>query len=369
MGALEDIGAKGETLYASLVSSIAKDIENKEAPRVPFLDDFRIGFEVTGGGKKAADAWKEKALEEDSAFRKNFFDSGFLTIFDLIDSIPAINIIAPITDPTSALLPITNAITDILAGLGIENPNQFFLTKIDQIIKKKEELLGAISKLKETGEDAIEEGIQELAEIFNEIDPDLSIETLKSKVQEKIEDIKSAFIPEVELPEPPYFQLPDISDLKSFGLSFFNFPIPEIEGIDPSDVIELYFNFDLEIPPIGVIFVEIAKVKIKMLLELAAGIPPFLKTAIDKIKELFPLNFNLKEIIKAVFDAVVNTFFDKLLQSDKIKKLIEKASTMVYIINNFIKSLVIGLVVSIVGVIFGKGLIMKSTAIALGLLK
>jgi len=102
-------------------------------------------------------------------------------------------------------------------------------------------------------------GSHVLAEILNEIDPRLSKETIVNKVNDKIQDIKSILaIPEIELPEPPYFSLPDLSDLKSFGLSFFEIPAPEIEGVSPEDIIETFFNFESDIPPIGALFVEIA---------------------------------------------------------------------------------------------------------------
>jgi hypothetical protein len=377
MGVLiDDIGLdpEEENFYTSTVLSIADDIEFKRSPGIDFLG-LSIGFDVEGGGKENADKWKEKALEEDSDFKKIFFDGGFTPIFSLIDSIPDVNVLSAVgvSDPTSALLPLTNTITGILANV-TDTPNQFFLTKLDDIIDKKEELLDALNKLKESKESKIQEGIEKLAEILNEIDPRLSKETIVNKVNDKIQDIKSILaIPEIALPEPPYFSLPDLSDLKSFGLSFFEIPAPEIEGVSPEDIIETFFNFESDIPPIGALFVEIAKVKIQMLIEMAAGIPPFIKSAIDKIKEMFdPTNsikFTIKGVIKAVFDAVVNTFFDKLLQSDKIKNLIEKASTIVYVINGLIKTLIGSLVVSIIGVLFGKGLIMKSTAIGLGLLK
>lgn len=371
----DDIGLdpKKESFYKAIVLSTAEDIEQKSSPRVDFLD-LNIGFEVEGGGKDNSDKWKEEALKNDSGFKKNFFEGGFTPIFDLIDSIPAINILKslpiPITDPTSALLPITNTITEILATV-TDTPNQFFLTKLDEIIGKKEELLEALNKIKESGDDVVQEGIEELADVLNEIDPRLSKEEITSKVNDKIQDIKSVLsIPEIELPVPPYFDIPDLSDLKAFALSFFNLPIPEIPGVDPSDIVETFFNFNLELPPVGVLFLEIAKVKIQMLIELASGIPTFLIAAIDKIKEMF-LNgtFSIKNVIKAVFESVANVFFDNLIKSDKIKKLIESATTIVYVINSLIKTLVSSFVVSIMGVLFGKGLIMKSTAIGLGLLK
>lgn len=377
MGALKDIGLdlEGETFYTSLVSSISSNIENSKSPKIEFLD-LSIGFPVVGGGKEASDAWKNQALKENSDFKKNFIDSGFKPIFDLIDAIPPVNILKPIgiIDPTAPLLPITNVITDILSSIGIENPNEFFLTKMDKIIKKKDDLLKALDDIKKNGEEAIKKGIEKLAVIFNEIDSKLDIEKLKSKINEKIKNIKSVLsIPEIELPEPPYFSLPDLSDLKSFALTFFKFDLPNLDiniELDPLAYIETILNFNLDIPPIGVMFVEIAKIKIQMLIELSLGIPAFLKTAIDKIKELFLSgNFSLKEMIKSILDSVLNYFFEKMNSSSKIKKLIDNASTLVYVINTLIQNLVGSLVVSIVGIIFGKGLIMKSTAIGLGLLK
>ena len=373
MGVLiDDIGLdpKGDEFYNNLVNSISDDIEFSRSPEIKFLD-LVIGFPVSGGGNEAADGWKQNALKEDSDFRKNFIESGFSPIFDLVDSIPDVNILAPISDPTAALLPLVNTVTEVLASI-VDNPNEFFLTKLDDIIERKDDLLDALQKFKDSKEAIVEEGINEIAVLLNTIEPDLEIATLKTKITEKIEDIKNVLkLPEIELPEPPYFELPDFSDLLSLGLSFFNFPMPDIPDIDSEAVINLYFNFDLEIPPIGVLFVEIVKVKLQMLLELVSGIPPFLKTAIDKIKEMFapPITFSFKGVLKAIADSVINYFFDKLNQSEKIKKLIESASTIVYVINGLVKILVMSLIVAIVGVLFGKGLIMKTTAIALGLLK
>lgn len=377
MGVLEDdigLNLKGDSFYNSIILTTSDDIEYKRSPRIEFLD-LNFGFEVKGGGKDNAEKWKEKALEPDSDFKKYFIEGGFSPIFDLIDSIPAINVLkslpVPITDPTSALLPLTNTVTEILSSIGVPNPNEFFLTKLDDIIGKKKELLESLDKIKDSEEDIIQQGIEEIATILNTIDDRLSKNSLIEKINSRIETLRqNLLIPEIEIPDPPYFEIPDLSDLKSFALSFFNFPILEIPGIDPDDIIKMFLNFDLEIPSLGVLFVEIAKTKIQMLIEMTSGIPPFLKTAVDKIKEMF-LNgtFSIKNVIKSVFESVANTFFDKLLQSNKIKKLIDEASTIVYVINSLIKTLVGSLVVSIMGVLFGKGLIMKSTAIGLGLLK
>jgi len=177
MGVLiDDIGLdpEEENFYTSTVLSIADDIEFKRSPGIDFLG-LSIGFDVEGGGKENADKWKEKALEEDSDFKKIFFDGGFTPIFSLIDSIPDVNVLSAVgvSDPTSALLPLTNTITGILANV-TDTPNQFFLTKLDDIIDKKEELLDALNKLKESKESKIQEGIEKLAEILNEIDPRLS---------------------------------------------------------------------------------------------------------------------------------------------------------------------------------------------------
>ena len=106
-----------------------------------------------------------------------------------------------------------------------------------------------------------------------------------------------------------------------------------------------------------------------MLIELASGIPPFLTVAINKIIELFPLNFSLAGILKAISESVIGYLFEKLAASEKILNLIQSGSSIVYVLNGLVLSLISSLIVSIVGVLFGKGLIMKSSAIGLGLLK
>lgn len=374
MGALTDSGIDIDSLHDSLVESIGNRMENSSSPNIEFLN-LSLGFGVgNSGGQEMAGAWKAAVLSPDSSFKENFVDAGFAPIFNLIDAIPPINILKslpiPITDPTAALLPLTNVIAEILASVGILNPNEFFLTKIGKFLEKKERLLIALNKLKSDSSNVIQRGINRLAAIINEIEPELEIETLKAKIAEKIDDIKNVLnIPDISLPQPPYFQVPSITDLALFALSFFNFPIPDIPNITIDDIIALYFDFELEIPPIGVFFAEIAKSIIEMLAELAAGIPPYLTTAISKIVELFPLNFNLHSILKAISDAVINYLFEKLGASEKISNLIQKGTGIVFVINELVLSLVSSLIVSIVGVLFGKGLIMKSSAIGLGLLK
>lgn len=376
MGALTDIGAgiEKQAFFESLIESTGDRMENLVTPNIEFLN-LSVGFETgDSGGKEMADAWKASVLSPESSFKANFIDSGFAPIFNLIDAIPPINILKslpiPITDPTAALLPLTNVIAEVLASIGIPNPNEFFLTKIGKFLEKQNALLRALNKFKSSTASVVQRGINRLAAIINEIEPELEIETLKTKIAEKIDDIKDVLnIPDISLPEPPYFQVPDITDIVSFALSFFNFPIPDIPNITIDDIIALYFDFELEIPPIGVFFAEIAKSIIEMLVELASGIPPFLTVAIDKIIELFPLNFSLAGILKAISESVIGYLFEKLAASEKISNLIQHGSGIVYVLNGLILSLVSSLIVSIVGVLFGKGLIMKSSAIGLGLLK
>lgn len=374
MGALEDVGIKKQAFFGSLVESIGDRMENSSTPNIEFLN-LSVGFETgNSGGKEMADAWKASVLSPESSFKANFIDSGFAPIFNLIDAIPPINILKslpiPIIDPTAALLPLTNAIAEVLASIGIPNPNEFFLTKIGKFLEKQDELLRALNKFKSSTASVVQRGVNRLAAIINEIEPELEIETLKTRIAEKIDDIKDVLnIPDISLPEPPYFQVPDITDVVSFALSFFNFPIPDIPNITIDDIIALYFDFELEIPPIGVFFAEIAKSIIEMLVELASGIPPFLTVAIDKIIELFPLNFSLSGILKAISESVIGYLFEKLAASEKISNLIQHGSGIVYVLNGLVLSLVSSLIVSIVGVLFGKGLIMKSSAIGLGLLK
>ena len=374
MGALEDVGIKKQAFFGSLVELIGDRMENSSTPNIEFLN-LSVGFETgNSGGKEMADAWKASVLSPESSFKANFIDSGFAPIFNLIDAIPPINILKslpiPIIDPTAALLPLTNAIAEVLASIGIPNPNEFFLTKIGKFLEKQDELLRALNKFKSSTASVVQRGVNRLAAIINEIEPELEIETLKTRIAEKIDDIKDVLnIPDISLPEPPYFQVPDITDVVSFALSFFNFPIPDIPNITIDDIIALYFDFELEIPPIGVFFAEIAKSIIEMLVELASGIPPFLTVAIDKIIELFPLNFSLSGILKAISESVIGYLFEKLAASEKISNLIQHGSGIVYVLNGLVLSLVSSLIVSIVGVLFGKGLIMKSSAIGLGLLK
>ena len=90
------------------------------------------------------------------------------------------------------------------------------------------------------------------------------------------------------------------------------------------DIIAMFFDFELEIPPIGAMFVELLKVKLAMLLELAAGIPGWLQPAVDKIMSLFPANFDIQQILKAIAEAIFGYFFEKINMT-KIKNLIEKA--------------------------------------------
>ena len=377
MGDLADvIDLESDAFKNSFIENIAKMIELGISPSIEFIDlTFGFDVELPQGekAKQSAELFKQEALKEDSEFKNNFIPAT-KTIFDTLDKIPAINVLKTfgITDPTSALLPVTNAIAEMLASVNIPNPNQVLLTRLPDIVAQADALVKQIKKIAEGADDAINRAVVKLSEILQEIIPELSLDDLQAKIYENVDKIRSLF--NLELPE---LSIPDLSDfIELFGLKLPNLPnlpdlpeLPELPSIE--DIIAMFFDFDLEIPPIGAMFVEILKVKLEMIAELSlmpVTIPSWLVSAIEKIKELFPLNFDMKEILKAVAESIFGYFFEKI-NNTKIKNLIDKAPTLVSALHGTILVLVGSMVTLVIGILFGKGLIMKGSAIGLGVIR
>jgi len=372
MGALKNVGIdpKAESFQQAYILRCHDYIAAGTQPSIDAID-LSFGFNVPlPSGEKAkvmAASFRDSALKEDSEFRNNFIPA-VGSIFDLLDTIPAVNVLKPllITDPTAPLLPVLSAIVEILASIGIPNPNEVLMAKLPQFLEKASALTSIVKDIATGGQQAIESAVNKLAELINEIFPEISIATLKSRISDSIEKIKENF--NLKLPE---LEIPSITDfIEFFGLKIPKLPdLPEIPTID--DIIAMFFNFELEIPPIGAMFVELLKVKLDMLRELLtmpANIPSWLKSAIEKIKELFATgNIDIMKILKAVAESVFNYFFEKI-NATKIKNLIEKAPSLVSILHATVLVLVGSLVTLVVGILFGEGLIMKASAIGLGLI-
>ena len=370
MGALKNVGIdlESESFINSFINMISEMIESGASPSIEFIDlSFGFDVELPKGENAAQQAklFKQEALKPDSEFKNNYIPA-LKTIFDILDSIPAVNILQAfaITDPTAALLPIANIITELLASIGIPNPNEILLTKLPLIIEKQRALLKQIKKIASGTEEEISKAVVKLSEILQEIIsiPELTISDLQAKIFEIVDKIRSLF--NLELPE---LTIPNISDfIELFGLKLPNLPdLPELPNIE--DIIAMFFDFELEIPPIGAMFVELLKVKLQMLAELAAGIPGWLQPAVDKIMSLFPANFDMKQILKAIAESIFGYFFEKI-NTTKIKNLIEKAPTLVAVLHATILVLVGSLVTLVVGILFGEGFIMKTSAIGLGII-
>ena len=379
MGALKNIGIDLDGGFSDIfIKAIEEGIRAGKKPRIDFLDlDFGFDTEIPTGeaAEAAADGFIAQASKNDSTFRSVFIPS-VKPIFSVIDAIPAVNVLSAIgvTDPTAALLPVLNSLTDILADIGIPNPNEFLLTKLPEVLDRSKELLNQVKKISDDIDDleALEKHALKLAEVIREIIPDLNIDSVKEKILESAEKISEMF--NIDIPDPP-FEIPDITN----PISLFNIDIPniDIELISLEEIISFLFNFELDIPPIGVIFIEMLKIKIDMLKEIAlaatpAGVPDppdILIAAIEEAKKILTGEFSIPSFLKALADSIFGKFFNELEKNEKIKNLLKDSTSLISALHQTILTLVGSLVVSIVGILFGEGLIMKSAAIGLGILK
>ena len=374
MGALKNIGIDLDGGFSDIfIKAIEEGIRAGKKPRIDFLDlDFGFDTEIPTGeaAEAAADGFIAQASKNDSTFRSVFIPS-VKPIFSVIDAIPAVNVLSAIgvSDPTAALLPVLNSLTDILADIGIPNPNEFLLTKLPEVLDRSKELLNQVKKISDDIDDleALEKHALKLAEVIREIIPDLNIDSVKEKILESAEKISEMF--NIDIPDPP-FEIPDITN----PISLFNIDIPniDIELISLEEIISFLFNFELDIPPIGVIFIEMLKIKLDMLREVAmapAAIPDILVAAIEEAKKILTGEFSIPSFLKALADSIFGKFFNELEKNEKIKNLLKDSTSLISALHQTILTLVGSLVVSIVGILFGEGLIMKSAAIGLGILK
>tara|TARA_R110000803_G_scaffold60405_1_gene119640 strand:+ start:83 stop:1213 length:1131 start_codon:yes stop_codon:yes gene_type:complete len=376
MGALKNIGIDLDGGFVEMfIKAIEEGIRAAKKPEIAFLDlTFGFDVEIPTGEKAevAADGFIEQASKDDSAF-KSIFIPAVKPIFSIIDAIPAVNVLSAVgvSDPTAALLPVLNNLTDILADVGIPNPNEFLLTKLPEVLDRSKELIDELEKLAKNIDnlDAVTKAAEKIAEVFGEIIPELNIDDVKAKILESAEKIAEGF--NIEIPEIP--EIPDITD----PISFFNIEIPDLEFISPEEIIAFLFNFELDVPPIGVIFTEMLKIKLDMLREIAlastpAGIadpPDILIAAIEEAKKILTGGFSIPNFLRALADSIFGKFFNELEKNEKIKNLLKDSATLISALHQTILTLVGSLVVTVVGILFGEGLIMKSAAIGLGILK
>ena len=365
MGALKNIGI---------------DLDGGKKPRIDFLDlDFGFDVEIPTGEKAeaAADGFISQASKDESTFRSVFIPA-VKPIFSIIDAIPAVNVLSAIgvSDPTASLLPVLNNLTDILADVGIPNPNEFLLTKLPEVLERSKELMNQLEKLAKNIDDidAVTTAAEKIAEVFEEIIPEINIDDVKAKILEASEKIAEIFNIEIpEITDPP-FEIPDITD----PISLFDIDIPiDLELISLESIIAFLFNFELDVPPIGVIFIEMLKIKLDMLREVAQASTPaaifnppdILIAAIEEAKKILTGEFSFPNFLRALADSIFGKFFNELEKNEKIKNLLEDSTSLVTALHQTILTLVGSLVVTVVGILFGEGLIMKSAAIGLGILK
>jgi hypothetical protein len=376
MGPLTKIGINLDGGFVEMfIKAIEEGIRAAKKPEIAFLDlTFGFDVEIPTGEKAevAADGFIEQASKDDSAF-KSIFIPAVKPIFSIIDSIPAVNVLSAIgiSDPTAALLPVLNNLTDILTDIGIANPNEFLLTKLPEVLGRSKELIDELEKLAKNIDnlDAVTKAAEKIAEVFGEIIPELNIDDVKAKILESAEKIAEGF--NIEIPEIP--EIPDITD----PISFFNIEIPDLEFISSEEIIAFLFNFELDVPPIGVIFTEMLKIKLDMLREIAlastpAGIadpPDILIAAIEEAKKILTGGFSIPNFLRALADSIFGKFFNELEKNEKIKNLLKDSTSLIAALHQTILTLVGSLVVTVVGILFGEGLIMKSAAIGLGILK
>lgn len=374
MGALKNIGIDLDGGFADMfIKASGEGIRDAKKPELPPPIGLVFGFDTelpTGeAAEAAADGFISQASKDESTFRSIFIPA-IKPIFSIIDAIPAVNVLSAIgvSDPTAALLPVLNNLTDILADVGISNPNEFLLTKLPEVLERSKELINELEKLAKNIDDieVVTKAAEKIAEVFGEIIPELNIDDVKAKILEASEKIAEGF--NIEPPEIP--EIPDITD----PISLFDFDIPgiDLELISLESIIAFLFNFELDVPPIGVIFIEMLKIKLDMLREVVsypAVIPDILVAAIEEAKKILTGEFSIPNFLRALADSIFGKFFNELEKNEKIKNLLKDSTSLVSVLHQTILTLVGSLVVSVVGILFGEGLIMKSAAIGLGILK
>lgn len=373
MGDLADVigSVEDDAFKNSFIENIAEMIESGMSPSIDFIGlDFGFDVELPQGAKAAEQAklFKQEALKSDSAFQKSFIPA-VGSIFDLLDKIPAVNVLQAIgiTDPTAALLPISSIITDLLASIGIPNPNEVLLTKLDVILEKQDDLLKQVNGIVSGEANKIEKAVKKLTEIVSEIVPSIPTSELELQIRGNVEKIQA--LANIQVPE---LKIPDITDF----VEFFGIELPDIPDLDPQKIIEMFFDLDLEIPPIGAMFVEILKVKLKILTEVALASTPaailnppdFLVAAIEELKKILTGQFSIQSFLREIARSFFAKFFIEL-ENTKVKNLIEKAPSLVSALHATIKVLIGSLVTLVVGILVGPGFIMKTSAIGLGVIR
>lgn len=369
------INLSSASFKTSFIQSVADGIKENKKPSIDFLGiTIGIDSELQEGmnSETLAESFIQSSQSENSSF-KNTLMPALDPIFTIIDSIPSANVLSAIgvTDPTAPILPVVNSLADMLAEVGVESPNQSLLTKLPDLLDRSSELTSSVNKLSDlSNSNRVQNGINQMATILTEIFPELNLEEVKVKINDLKDQISEKLnAPEIENVLPSF----NISDLPSL----FGFDLPEdidLKSLSPQDLLSVFFNFDLDFPPIGVLFVEMLKVKLGIIAEIALATTPaailnppdFLKAAIE---EATKIPFSPADIYKSVAETFFNKFFADLQSNNKIKTLLEKSPSLVGVVNQTVLILVGSLVVAVIGVLFGEGLIMKSAAIGLGILK
>ena len=98
-------------------------------------------------------------------------------------------------------------------------------------------------------------------------------------------------------------------------------------------------------------------------------IPDILVAAIEEARKILTGEFSIPNFLRALADSIFGKFFNELEKNEKIKNLLKDSTSLVSALHQTILTLVGSLIVSVVGILFGEGLIMKSAAIGLGILK
>ena len=363
------IDPNSNSFKVSLISSIKEKISSKSDLSIPSLD-ISVGLPVDlpeeSDPSFLANSFETAAEDPNSPINKLLMPS-IGGIIGLLNSVPTppIHLLASFgvpADPTSLLLPISNVLADIFASIGITNPNEFFLTNLGKITEKANALKNRINELVNAAADQISSKAERVAELLNEIDINLSVDLLKSKLIEKVDIIRERLLQAV-----PEVSLPTISEIQDNVLSFLGIELPEIPGVNIQDVLGLLTNFSLDIPGFGEFFLEIIKIKLQMLAQLALGIPPFLSSAVQEIASLLALG-DFTGIIKAIAESVFGYFFEQF-SSERIISLLEKAPSLVYTTHAAIQAIIGSFIPVVISLLLGEGLIAKGAAVSLGILK
>jgi hypothetical protein len=373
MGALKDIGIdpEGSSFKSAYERQVKESLKSGLKITIPGLN-ITLGFDTPNlpelQREKVSDAFEKSIGEENNKFSNLFSEQILGGLVNVIDIIPPINVLSAvaITDPTAPILPIINEIVEIIGQFGIDSPYTFILENIDKIMSKKEEFEKAFEEI---ATQSFQMAALMLSETLASIDQRLDAKILFDKIYE--------ILPNFQLPEPPNID-EAIAGFTSTIANLIPNPILDLEGLIPdlpnielpdvSSLLNLLTSLE-PMPSIGAVFLETLKKILETALEVVGvnilSPPPFLTSIIGKLQQLPPPS--LLEIIGAAIEGVANNIFEKINQTD-ISKIIESGVTFVAAFNAMILIIIKSIVVSLIGVLMGKGLLMQSAAISLGLL-